>query len=424
MTGNGGLNGMTSADSADGKIATALASAKDDFSLPAEFYTSDAVYRLEMDAFLSRHWQCVCHQSSLPASGDYITHAFGSESAIVVRGRDKVIRAFANVCRHRGSRICDKPSGRAKNNLFVCPYHAWTYATDGRLVKARMFPSDFDTSAYGLRALPVRVAQGLIFVAFDDNPLDFSDCETNIEESLGPYGWSTANVAHRSTIIMNANWKLALENQVECYHCAPAHPEFSVVHAQSNADETMLNDRIAERAAEQGLFFPTLDHWVDQALPESEMACSKRHAMKEGVCTASLDGTPVAPLMGDFKEYDFGMGTTYVGPLNHLLTYTDYGAAFCYVPLGPRETALNITWLVRGDAEAGKDYDLDKLTWMWNVTAEADRRIVEQNQLGVESKFYAPGPYALPIEKLTARLSHWYLQQMSSALGRQARLSP
>jgi Rieske 2Fe-2S family protein len=395
-------------------VHDALANAKQGFSLPAEFYASESIFDLEMRTFLGRHWQCVTHESLLPEIGDFVTHDFGTESAIVTRGKDKIIRAFANVCRHRGSRICDKASGRAKNGLFICPYHAWSYAADGRLINAPMFAADFDKTQYGLKELPSRIVQGLIFIAFDEHPLDFDDCQKNMEESLGPYGWKSARVAHQAQVIMNANWKLALENQVECYHCGPAHPEFSVVHAQSNDNEAELNALIAKRARDQGIQFSTLDHWVDQAKPGFEMASSKRHAMKPGVCTASRDGSPIAPLMGDFTQYDEGMGTTYVGPFNHLLTYSDYGALFCYVPIGPRETFLNITWLVRSDAQDGRDYDLNNLTWMWNITAEADRRIVEQNQLGIDSKFYEPGPYAIPIEKLTARFGKWYLQQISS----------
>jgi phenylpropionate dioxygenase-like ring-hydroxylating dioxygenase large terminal subunit len=407
-------NNATKVAEVNNSIHSALAKARQGFSLPAEFYASDSIFDLEMKTFLGRHWQCVTHESLLPEIGDFVTHDFGLESAIVTRGKDKTIRAFANVCRHRGSRICDKASGRAKNGVFVCPYHAWSYATDGRLISARMFPPEFDKTPYGLKELPSRIVQGLIFIAFDENPLKFDDCEKNIDESLGPYGWKSARVAHRAKVIMNANWKLALENQVECYHCAPAHPEFSVVHAQSRANEAELNALIAKRAGEQGIEFPTLDHWVDQAKPGFEMASSKRHAMKPGVCTASRDGSPIAPLMGDFKQYDEGMGTTYVGPFNHLLTYTDYGALFCYVPMGPRTTVLNITWLVRSDAKEGIDYDLGNLTWLWDITAAADRKIVEQNQLGIDSKFYQPGPYAMPIEILTARLCKWYLNQMSS----------
>ena len=408
---------MLSLDAQEQKITAALSHAKDGFSLPAELYMSEAVFQLEMKSFLGKTWQCVTHDSAIPAAGDYVTHEFGIESAIIVRGRDSRIRAFANVCRHRGSRICDKANGHTKNGLLVCPYHAWSYATDGRLVAAPRFPTAFDKSPYGLKELPCRIAQGLIFIAFDPQPLDFSDCQQNIEASLGPYGWEQSKVAHRTKVVMKANWKLALENQVECYHCAPSHPEFSVVHAQSDADELARTAEIANSAAEQGLTFPALDHWVDQALPGHEMVSSKRHPMKAGVCSATQDGSPVAPLMGQFKRYDQGMGATYAGPFNHLLAYTDYGALFCYVPISARETVLTITWLVHRDAEEGKDYDLDKLTWMWTVTAEADRRIVTQNQLGVESRFYESGPYAMPIEKFTARLGRWYRQQLGAALG-------
>lgn len=395
-------------------LAALLARQPKHFSLQPEFYLSEDIYRLDIDHVLMPHWQCVNHVAAIPNAGDYIVFNYDRESVVVVRGADDEIRSFANVCRHRGSRICEA-SGHARGGMLICPYHAWSYALDGSLAHARMMPRDFDKQAFGLKPLPTKVVQGLIFVSLSDNPLAFDDCEDNINATLGVYGWADARVAHQSSVVFSANWKLALENQVECYHCAPSHPEFSVVHGQSTASEKRLIAAMTAKAAGQKIRFTTRDHWALAALEGQEQAYSNRYPMAEGACTASRDGSPLAPLMGSFEDYDDGQLVCYVGPMNHFLAYGDYGAIFRYTPKSATETELAVIWLVRGDAVEGKDYDPDALTWMWQVTAGADKRIVEENQRGVASRFYVPGPYALPIEEKTVRFTEWYMSSLGSA---------
>lgn len=170
------------------------------------------------------------------------------------------------------------------------------------------------------------------------------------------------------------------------------------------------------KADAQGIRVETRDHWALAALEGQEQAYSERYPMSANACTASKDGSPLGPLMGEFKQYDNGMAVCYVGPMNHCLSYGDYGAIFRYTPRSVSETELAVVWLVRGDAVEGKDYNLDDLTWMWKVTAAADKKIVEENQLGVSSRFYKPGPYALPIEEKTVRFTEWYLQSLADAI--------
>ena len=113
---------------------------------------------------LEDRWICVGHASEIAAPGDWITAELGAESAIVVRGEDDSLRALANVCRHRGSRLCVEPRGHA--TLLTCPYHAWSYHLDGRLRAAREMPDGFEPGAHGLKILPIKVVGGLVFVSF------------------------------------------------------------------------------------------------------------------------------------------------------------------------------------------------------------------------------------------------------------------
>jgi Rieske 2Fe-2S family protein len=296
----------------------------------------------------------------------------------------------------------------------VCPYHAWTYGLDGRLRAARHMPPEFDAAAYGLKPVHVRVIQGLVFVSLAPSPLGLTQVEATLNDCFGPYGWQTARIAHRETYEIAANWKLAVENYLECYHCAPAHPEYSKLHAleQPAARIAKLNARMAERAAALGIVIPLHEHWAPSASGE-EAVYGFRYALYDGVATSSPDGGgPVAPLMGSFTDYDGGVTSVHLGPASFLVAYPDHGVVYRFIARTAQTCALEVLWLVRGDAGEGADYDRDRLTWLWRVTSEADKRIVEQNQLGVNSRFYEPGPYA-PMEENTRRYIAWYLREIA-----------
>jgi len=137
-----------------------------------------------------------------------------------------------------------------------------------------------------------------------------------------------------------------------------------------------------------------------------------RYALYDGVATGSPDGLPVAPLMGRFNDYDGGATSTHFGPASFFLAYADHGVIYRFIPKTPATCEMEVAWLVRGDARAGVDYDPDKLTWLWKVTSEADKRIIEQNQQGVNSRYYEPGPYT-PMEQNTRRYVDWYLGEIA-----------
>jgi phenylpropionate dioxygenase-like ring-hydroxylating dioxygenase large terminal subunit len=385
------------------------------YGLDQMFYKSPDIYRLEMDEVLLRRWHCAGHESSIKAAGDYFLFEIDTESVIVIRGEDQKVRALMNVCRHRGSRVCDKQSGHARGGVLVCPYHAWVYKSDGSFKNARMLPSTFDASGHGLKEVQCRVVEGLIFVALADDALDLQEAEDMLHATAAPLGWKNAKVIAEARYSIDANWKLALENQVECYHCGPSHPEFSVLHSQGRKDTDDITAATIEKLG--GIpVIPPRDLWALKELPGQESTFAGRFAMFNGAMTASEGGVPVAPLMGPASAYDGLFTIFYVGPLNHFLAYADYGAIFRYTPRSVGTTDFHVTWLVRGDAEEGRDYDPEKVSWLWRVTAAADKRIVEENQIGVNSRFYEPGPYIEPIEGKTRGMIDWYLQQMAVAL--------
>jgi phenylpropionate dioxygenase-like ring-hydroxylating dioxygenase large terminal subunit len=395
------------------RLAGELALRRPGYALSRPFYCDAAFFEQEMERVLLRHWHCAGHRSQLREPGDFFTVNVCGESLIVVCGRDREVHALLNVCRHRGSRVCTEHAGHARGGAFVCPYHAWSYNLDGSLRAARQMPSDFDRRAHGLKPVHAEVIEGLIFVSFAEKPLGLEHVRAMLAGAARPYGWAEATVAHRETYPVNANWKLAVENYMECYHCGPAHVEYSRFHlyAQPAALNVEADERMRRRARSLGVEIEEVDYWGLRAQPGQEAADSVRSALSDGAVTGSEDGRPLAPLMGRFPEFDGGVTFFDVGLTSNFLAYPDHGLIYRFVPQSVNRTDMEVVWLVRADARAGVDYDPHKLTWLWKVTSAADKRIIELNQQGILSRFYEPGPYA-PMEQPTERFVEWLLAEL------------
>jgi len=375
-------------------------------ALERGFYLRDDVFARDIEMLLGR-WTCVGHASEAPRGGDYFTAELGAESAIVVRGADGVLRALDNVCRHRGSRVCIERHGSAA--ILTCPYHAWTYHLDGRLRRAREMPADFDPAAWPLKPLPLTEIGGLIFISFGVDAPSLDAAAPALQAMTDLYGWETAKVAARRAYTVAANWKLVMENYHECYHCAPAHPEFSVLHALARPNARKVRTR-AESRAEPGAI-ADFEAWTPADLGETVRVM--RSDLAAGAVSGSRDGKPLAPLMGRAR-HDGASVFAELGLLSAFLAYPDHGVLYRFIPRGVLETEMEVLWLVEGGAEAGRDYDLDALTWLWDVTSLADKAIIERNQAGVKSRSYTPGPFSL-MEPGTRAYVERYLAELERA---------
>jgi Rieske 2Fe-2S family protein len=377
------------------------------------FYTDPTIFQRDLQRMVLRHWHCAGHISMVGQPGDFFVIEIGAESVIITRGQDGGIRGLLNVCRHRGSRVCIERAGTARGG-FTCPYHAWNYGTDGELRAARHLPAEFAKTDYGLKQVHLRVIEGLIFITFAEQPLGLTHVEAALRSSMRAYGWADAKVAHRETYSVTGNWKLVMENYWECYHCSPAHQEFSRAHAMARHlyPDPALMAQIFARATAMGVEITEMDHLAPHALPGEETADSFRSPLVAGFVSGSEDGGPVAPLMGQFTDYDGGITFSDIGPTSNFLAYADHGVIYRFMPRAVDRTEMEVIWLVRGDAKEGVDYDLDRLTWLWRVTSIADKRIIELNQQGVNSAYYEPGPYT-PMETWSRRFVDWYLREIA-----------
>ena len=395
-------------------IATLVKTQKKGFALTQPFYLSDAVFEKDVDSFFYQDWQMAGHVSEIPQAGDYFLFEMMKESVIIVRGKDGTVHALANVCRHRGSRVCIEPRGNTKR--FTCPYHAWAFNLDGSLFNARMLDEDHDRSKLGLKHVAVEVFHGLIYVSFSDAPASFDKLRADLDPVLAPFALERTKIAYRESYPVRANWKLLVENYNECYHCTAAHPEFARSHVTHMAAERVepLNAEMQARSKLAGV--PT-DYFdcIGSARPKGspDYACN-RYSLFDGYLTGSEDGAPLAPLLGKVKAYDSGASDVYVGILNPMLIYCDHALIYRFIPVDKDTSIQEIIWLVHEDASEGTDYDLDRLKWLWDVTTIADKRIIEKNQEGVNSRFYEPGPF-VSMEAYTQRFIEAYLTTLTNA---------
>ncbi len=394
-------------------IADLIASQKPGWALDQRFYTDPEIYQLELDRIVMRNWILAGHASQIPDAGDYLVFSLANESAIIVRAKDGRVRAFANVCRHRGSLICLENRGNKRK--FECPYHGWTYDLDGKLIAARSMQGGFNKEEYGLHPVSLKLLGGLVFVCFCDDPPSLEDAQRNLAEPMAMFDFENLKVAASKTYPIAANWKLAIENYQECYHCATAHPEYAKMHTLML--DPQKRDRIQEpmrqRMAACGLKDIEHDFIDTYAKPGEQGYGYSRSALFEGYKTGSRDGEPVAPLLGELKDYDGGASDFTLGPFTFFLAYSDHVVGYVFSPVDHKNCQCKIHWFVRNDAVEGKDYDRDELMWLWDVTTHADEKIIVNNWQGVNSRYYRPGPFS-GMERMERRYIEWLLQELSN----------
>ena len=381
------------------------------FSLDQIFYQDPNIYQRELDRIFMRSWLYVGHACQIPETGDYFLYELANESVIITRDSKDSIKGLINVCRHRGSRICLKSSGQQKS--MICPYHGWVYKLDGSLLGANRTPASFDKSKYSLKQVQLKIFHGMIFINFDNDPVSFDPIKKDLDECLQPYGLENMKIAHKQSYPIKSNWKLAVENYCECYHCIPAHPEYSVAHGLSLPDEKVADmlAQVMDKAEEVGLTKHCINKdWLNSGDVGNERGFS-RYPLLKGFLTGSRDGKPLAPLLGSIKDYDGGTTDIHIGPVTFYLAYCDHIVIYHFKPLTIDTADCEITWLVNDKAVEGKDYKLDELTWLWDVTTTADKRIIENNQAGVNSRFYQPGPFT-EMENYENDFIQWYLDVM------------
>lgn len=399
--------------------------------LPSYFYKSPVIFEREMNNIILKGWIYAGHTSQLPNPGDFITLDIGEDSVLIVRDHaTKEINAIINSCRHRGARVCEEKTGHRKT--FVCPYHGWTYNTDGTLRYARDMEAleGFNCDHYPLHKIHVHIFHGLIFVNFDESPNDFKPALDLIEPMVKPYQLDNAKIAESRTYKINANWKFAVENYLECYHCASSHRQFAKGHTIREMNchvehlEEAMRARTLEATGQGPEFCKEFWHIFDDATAFGCDVGHDRYALYDGYLTGSEDGQPVAPLLGDMKGYDGGVGDFQIGPLCFMLIYPDHGVLYNFIPRGLHDTDLHMQWFVRADAVEGEDYAKEDVVWLWHHTTLEDEFIITRNAEGALSRFYEPGPLHPEFEDMQGHFLQWLLAAIDNKPLTQSQTAP
>jgi Rieske 2Fe-2S family protein len=289
------------------------------YALQQDFYLDPDIYARDIERIFMQSWLYAGHISEIRDVGDYLLFDFANESVIVIRSAADEISALINVCRHRGSRICIAAAGNASR--LTCQYHGWTYNLQGELIGAAQMPDTFDKSRNGLAKIHLRCLEGMVFINFADHPAKFEPLAEDLIDCLRPYRLDRAKVAHRQTYPIASNWKLAVENYCECYHCAPAHPEYSRGHGLAIPEEQYAGEleKVMRRAAACGLSSKEVNRLYLQGSEFGSDRSYERYPLMRGHVTGSQDGGPVAPLLGDIADYDGGATDFQIGPITYAL---------------------------------------------------------------------------------------------------------
>ena len=396
------------------EISAQIAHRRPWHSLTRELYCDPGVFQADLDAIWYRDWIFATPAAGLPKTGAYVTLQLGAYPVVVVRGADGAIRAFHNVCRHRGQRICPKTSGTAAK--LVCPYHQWTYDLDGKLVWAREMGPEFKPADHGLKPVHCAVAAGMVFVCVAETAPDFSVVKAAADRYAAPHSPGDLKIAHQSRIVENGNWKLVMENNRECYHCAGTHPglcrTFNDDPNLVGGDDSLsspVGRAHVERCEAAGLPSRYL-------ISDNEQWRLVRIPFVGDAVSYTMDGKAAAPRLPGMPFDDAGslLFFHYPNTWNHFLSDTVLN--FRMLPIGPTETEVVTSWMVHKDAVEGRDYDLTRLTEVWTATNDEDRRVVEENQKGILSPAYEPGPYSPAQESGVAQFIDWYCAAMTRRL--------
>jgi Rieske 2Fe-2S family protein len=384
-------------------------------ALPQALYNSAEAFAFDMQAIFARSWVLVGLASELPSPGAALAQTVGGSPIVVLRDRAGEIRGFHNSCRHRGAMVC--APGRSQRPVLVCPYHQWTYDLTGKLVNARRMQEGFDPATHALRPIHVRNVGGCLYVCLAEEPPPFDEFAEGLEPLLAPHDLPNTKLAHEAVFLEKGNWKLVMENARECYHCTARHPDLALtfpaeVKAHFAADESGRVARFEARMERVGLpVGPTIgDFW--QAI---------RFPLNESVVSMTMDGKHVVRrLMVEREGGDIGSVRWATEPNAFSHALADYTFVFIAEPVSPQETLVTCKWFVHKDAVEGVDYHVESLVALWLTTNRQDIELVENNECGVNSIGYVPGPYSHEAESLVMRFTDWYCRQAERALERLA----
>ncbi len=354
-------------------------------TLEARWYVSPDVFAAERERIFARSWIAVAREEDLPYPGDYAVVEAAGESLILIRDASGALRAHYNVCRHRGTRLCENGTGRLSS--IQCPYHAWTYGLDGMLLAARNMSDvpGFARADYPLRSAAVATLDGFVFVNLAGDPEPFAAAFAPLFDRFARWRIGSLRVARTIDYELACNWKLVFQNYSECYHCPLVHPQLD----RLSPSDSGRNDLV------EG---PFLGGYSELRRPGTSLTTS---------------GTTTRPPLGAVVGADLARAYYYtIFPSMLLSLHPDYVMVHLVRPVDTSRTAVRCLWLFDPRTTAQPAFDPSDAVDFWDRTNRQDWHVNERTQLGVASRAYTPGPYA-NAEGLLAAFDRHYLITMS-----------
>jgi Rieske 2Fe-2S family protein len=347
--------------------------------LPGRAYQDAAIYEWERKNVFAVDWVIVGRASEAADPGTYFVTELDGESIIVVRARDGDLRAFYNVCRHRGTAVVEEPCGKAVR--FQCPYHAWIYDLDGTLVRAKHTEDleDFSLADYGLAPIRLETWQGFVFLNLNPRANSLADQLGDLLDHVARFDFGTLRPARTIEYEVAANWKFIAENYSECYHCPGLHPQLNRLTPYDLGVEYETN------GAWQG-------GWME---------------FSDGVETMALDGGQGSrhgrpAIAGMTAEDERRVDYLVVWPAAFLSVHPDYLLVHRLIPDGPARTRVICELLFEPDTMARPDFDPSEAIAFWDLTNTQDWHVCELQQRGTRSRSWVAGRYSNQEESVHA----------------------
>ena len=325
------------------------------FSINTACYRDPLFLDVERAEVFHKSWQFICHEEKLREPGSYVAHDIQGQSIVVVRGKDGTLRAFYNVCKHRGHEIM---SGEGKTRLLTCPYHAWVYNLDGTLREARRshLIDDFEKENFCLTGVQVEVFCHLVFVNLDADAAPLAEQSGNLASEIMDYAPDLGNLTHarRLTYTVKSNWKAIVDNFLECYHCPTAHKDF-----------VTLVDMDTYKVTTHGIY--------------------SSHLAKAGL------GDNKAYAVDDASVTDHAVW--YLWPNITLMSYPGRGnfMVWKFFPIGPEETYEEFDIFL--ETAEPNDAEIEAIKFIDDVLQPEDIGLVESVQRGMNTPAFNQGRY-------------------------------
>jgi Rieske 2Fe-2S family protein len=354
-----------SADTISSLLEGGFAAAR---TLPAEAYLSNDVLDWERRNVFDTNWICVGRSDLVPEPGSQRGIRLGTSGVLLVRDLKGSVRAFYNSCRHRGHELLQEGECRRKRAI-ACPYHAWVYSLEGELVRASRFTDmeNFDAEEFPLIPLSAAESSGWIFVSADTPNRPFTDTIGDLGKYLKNWEPERLEVGAKHEYVVKANWKLIVENFVECYHCPSIHPELCAV-ADPDSGTAM---------------FPQQGMWIGGPME-----------LRENAETQSLDGSSGGLQFRNLTDQERREVRYFVLFPNLLISpHPDYLMTHRLQPIGPTETYVECAWLFPPEALEQPEFDPSFAAEFWDRTNSQDFGACESVQRAISSPGYRPGPF-------------------------------